>query len=198
MAKITSATKASKKEIIVLKAAQLFCTKGFNATNMRELAVALGVEAPSLYNHIGGKNELLEAICFKVADQFNNQLTQVESGNHIASKKIEAIIRFHIQMMLVNFEEVYVANRDWKHLPQPFLNDFLQQRRTYQKKLALLVEAGIKNKELKNINPHVVVLTILSAVRGLEFWQRHKKNISAATVENDMVAHLLNGLVKQK
>jgi TetR/AcrR family transcriptional regulator, cholesterol catabolism regulator len=198
MSKITSATKASKKEIIVLKAAQLFCTKGFSATNMRELAVALGVEAPSLYNHIGGKNELLEAICFKVANKFNNQIAQVESGKQTASKKIEAIIRFHIQMMLVNFEEVYVANRDWKHLPQPFLNDFLQQRRTYQKKLALLVEAGIKNKELKNINPHVVVLTILSAVRGLEFWQRHKKNISAATVENDMVAHLLNGLVKQK
>jgi TetR/AcrR family transcriptional regulator, cholesterol catabolism regulator len=196
MAKITSTTKASKKEIIVLKAAQLFCAKGFNATSMRELAVALGVEAPSLYNHIGGKNELLKELCFKVADQFNNQLAQIESSKQTVSKKIEAIIRFHIQMMLNNFEEVYVANRDWKHLAQPVLNDFLQQRRTYQKKLALLIEVAIKNKELKNINAHVAVLTILSAVRGLEFWQRNKKNISATTLENDMVAHLLNGLVK--
>jgi hypothetical protein len=36
----------------------------------------------------------------------------------------------------------------------------------------------------------------LSAVRGLEFWQHHRKNISAEVLEKDMVAHLLNGIVK--
>ena len=41
----------------------------------------------------------------------------------------------------------------------------------------------------------LLVLTILSAVRGLEFWQRHKKNISAQVLEDTMVDHLLNGIV---
>ena len=59
-----------------------------------------------------------------------------------------------------------------------------------------LVRDGIKKKELKNIHPHVAVLTILSAVRGLEFWQRHKKELAAEELENNIVNHLLNGLIK--
>ena len=59
-----------------------------------------------------------------------------------------------------------------------------------------LIEKGIEKNELKNINPYVAVLTILSAVRGLEFWQRHKKNVPQQVLEDDMVNHLLNGIVK--
>ena len=196
MAKITAAKNSSKKEVIIKKAAALFRTKGFNASSMRELALAVGVEAPSLYNHIGSKSELLQAVCFKVADEFTTQLTAAEKNKQGTLAKIETVIRFHIKMMLDEFDEVYVANRDWKHLPEPFLSNFLQQRRSYEKRLAALIEEGIKKKELKNINPYVAVLTMLSAVRGLELWQRHKKNISMQTLEDDMVNHLLNGIKK--
>lgn len=196
MAKIKPANNSSKKEVIITKAATLFRTRGFNATSMREIAAAVGVEAPSLYNHIGSKNELLQAICFKVAAAFTAQLATTENSGHNAATSIEMIIRFQIKMMLHEFDEVYVANRDWKHLPEPFLTNFLQQRRNYEKKFASIVEEGILKKELKHINPYLAVLTILSAIRGLEFWQRHKKNISAQTLQNDMVLHLLNGLKK--
>lgn len=196
MAKIKPVKNSSKKEVIIKKAAILFRTKGFNASSMRELAVAVGVEAPSLYNHIGSKGELLQAVCFKVAEAFTAQLAVAESSNGTTIDTIETIIRFQIKMMLDEFDEVYVANRDWKHLPEPFLNNFLQQRRNYEKKFAAIIEDGIKRKELKNINPYVAVLTMLSAVRGLEFWQRHKKNISAQTLQDDMVTHLLSGLKK--
>jgi AcrR family transcriptional regulator len=196
MAKIKPGKNSTKKEVIIKKASVLFRTKGFNAASMRELAVAVGVEAPSLYNHIGNKNELLHTICFKVAGEFTTHLLTVESSKETVLIKIEQIIRFHIKMMLDEFDEVFVANHEWKHLHEPFLSDFLQQRRNYEKKLVTIIEEGIKKKELKNINPYVALLTMLSAVRGLEFWQRHKKNISAGILEDDMVNHLLNGMKK--
>jgi TetR/AcrR family transcriptional regulator, cholesterol catabolism regulator len=196
MAKIKSGKNASKKDIIIKKAALLFRTKGFNAASMRELAEAVGVEAPSLYNHIGSKSELLQAICVKVANEFTTQLDETENINTGITNKIELIIRFHINMMLEEFDEVFVANHEWKHLQEPFLSNFLNQRRGYEKKLVALIEEGVKKKELKNINPYVAVLTLLSAVRGLEFWQRHKKNISTKVLEDDMVTHLLKGITK--
>ena len=196
MAKIKSGKNASKKDIIIKKAALLFRTKGFNAASMRELAEAVGVEAPSLYNHIGSKSELLQAICLKVANEFTTQLDETENINTGITNKIELIIRFHINMMLEEFDEVFVANHEWKHLQEPFLSNFLNQRRGYEKKLVTLIEEGIKKKELKNINPYVAVLSLLSAVRGLEFWQRHKKNISTKVLEDDMVTHLLKGITK--
>ena len=170
MAKIKPGKNTSKKDVIITKASSLFRTKGFNASSMRELAEAVGVEAPSLYNHIGSKSELLQAICFKVANEFNMQLTKTENQNAAVINKVEGIIRFHITMMLDKFDEVFVANHEWKHLQEPYLSNFLNQRRNYEKRLVAILEEGTREKELKNINPYVAVLTLLSAVRGLEFW----------------------------
>ncbi len=194
MAKIISSDKGTKKEVIIQKAAQLFKSKSYTAASMRELAETLGVEAPSLYNHIGSKSELLQDICFKVGNQFTSQIDKIENSPASAIKKLEAIIRFHIQTMLENFDEVYVANHEWKHLQEPFLSDFLTIRRNYEKSLTDLIEIGIQKKELKNINPYVAVLTILSAVRGLEFWQRNKKNVPQQVLEDEMVSNLLSGI----
>jgi TetR/AcrR family transcriptional regulator, cholesterol catabolism regulator len=194
MAKIPTSKNGTKKEMIIQKAALLFKSKSYTAASMRELAEALGVEAPSLYNHIGSKSELLQAICFKVGNKFTIQIEITKNSSASIITKLEAVIRFHIQMMLENFDEVYVANHEWKHLQEPYLNDFLNIRRNYEKSLAMLIELGIEQNEIKKTNPYLAVLTILSAVRGLEFWQRNKKNVSPQVLEDDMVNHLLNGI----
>jgi AcrR family transcriptional regulator len=195
MAKILPGKNSTQKEMIAKGAATLFKTKGFKATSMRAIAEVVGVEAPSLYNHIGSKTELLQLICFKVAKKFTAHLSDIENASGPVAEKIESIIRFHIQMMLENFDEVFVANHEWKHLEDTTLTNFLHQRQSYEKRLVTLIEKGINKKELRKQNAYAVVLTILSAVRGLEFWQRHKKNISAQVLEDTMVDHLLNGII---
>ncbi len=196
MAKIQTGKNISKKEVITQKAALLFKSKSYTASSMRELADMVGVEAPSLYNHIGSKSELLQAICFKIGNQFTAQIEKIKNSKGSIAAKMEAVIRFHIEIMAQNFDEVYVANHEWKHLKEPYLSEFLNIRRNYEKSLMNFIETGIERKEIKPVNPYVAVLTILSAVRGLEFWQRNKKNVSLQVLENDMVNHLLNGIVK--
>jgi AcrR family transcriptional regulator len=197
MARIISTKNTSKKDVIIKKAAFLFTKKGFASTSMRELADHIGVEASSLYNHIGSKNELLQTICFKVANDFTTQLNQIADTDLSFTQKWEQIIRFHISMMLNHYEEVFVANHEWKQLEDPFLSNFLQQRKLYESRLVEWINAGIQKKEFRNIDPHVAVLTILSAVRGLEFWHRHKKNINIKKLESAMLDHLLFGLIKK-
>ena len=194
MAKIKSGKNISKQEVIIREAAILFKTKGYSAASMRDLEVAVGVEAPSLYNHIGSKSELLQTICFKVGNEFMDYVDIVEKQSSTNAEKIATIIRFHIKMMLQDFNEIFVANHEWKHLKEPYFTDFLVLRRNYEKKLIGLIETGISNKEFKSINPYIAVITILSAVRGLEFLHRHKNNFTNQTLENDMVNHLLNGI----
>jgi TetR/AcrR family transcriptional regulator, cholesterol catabolism regulator len=196
MAKIVTGKNNTKKEVILKKAATLFKTKSFSASSMRELAEVVGVEAPSLYNHIGSKSELLQDICFRIGGQFTLQIEHISASNKKTVEKIEAVIRFHIELMAENFDEVYVANHEWKHLNEPYLSDFLNIRRNYEKSLMGFIEEGIAKNEIKAVNPYVTVLTILSAVRGLEFWQRNKKNVPLQVLENDMVNQLLYGIVQ--
>ena len=196
MAKILSSKNVSKKEVITQKAAGLFRKKGFATSSMRELAENIGVEASSLYNHIGSKNELLQTICFKVANDFTSHLNEVEKKSTRTISKLEDLIRFHISMMLLHPDEVFVANHEWKQLSEPFLSNFMNQRKSYENKWVEIIKEGIKKKEIKNINPHISMLTILSAVRSVEFWQRHKKSIAINELESNIVEHLLHGLIK--
>ena len=74
MARIQTEKDVSRKEVIIKAAAKLFREKGFKAASMRDLAVKVGVEAASLYNHIRSKSELLHDICFDVANIFIEQI----------------------------------------------------------------------------------------------------------------------------
>ena len=194
MAKIIPGKSGSKKDVITLKASTLFRKKGFPATSMRDIAESIGVEAPSLYNHIQSKNEILKEICFRIARLFTGYLEEVESGTQSNLSKTESIIRFHIAMMTEEYESVYIADHEWKHLPEPFLTDFKNQRRNYRSRLAAILQKGIDNKEISNVNPHVAVLTILSAISGVESWQRSGKKIDAKLLEENMVKILIDGL----
>lgn len=196
MAKIRPGKTSSKKEVIIEKASGLFRAKGYTAATMRDLADAVGVEAASLYNHIGSKSEILQVICFQIAGRYNKQLAAAEKLQLSKAQLIDQVIRFHIRIMLEHFDEVFVANHEWKFLKAPYLVNFLKQRRNYEKRLVAIVEDGVNKKEFKKSNSYVTVLTILSALRGLEFWLRHKKNFSARVLENDMADHLLNGMLK--
>jgi AcrR family transcriptional regulator len=188
--------KASKKELILQKAAAMFREKGFAATSMRDLAETVGIEAASLYNHIRSKNEILEAICFDVANRFNTNIEVVEADPQTSISKVERLLRFHIQQMIDHYEEVYVSDREWKHLEEPYLSNFQNQRRNYRKKFAGIIEAGIRKNEIRNIDAPTAVLIILHAVSGIESWHRSKARINAEELENNMLMIMIDGLRK--
>lgn len=184
----------SRKDIIIQKAATLFKEKGFKATSMREIADVVGVEAASLYNHIKSKNELLNIICFDVANQFIHKMDEVENTNASNLEKIETLLRFHINCMINNFEQVYVSDREWKHLDNPYLNNMQNQRRTYRKRFANIIEQGIKQNEIKKLDAATAVLIMLHAIGGIESWHRSKQKINGNQLEENMVTFLVDGL----
>lgn len=186
--------KASKKDFIVQKAASMFREKGFPATSMRDLAESVGIEAASLYNHIQSKSEILQQIISRISDDCNNHLDQLDDAGLSGLQKIESVIRFHIRMMLDRFEDYHVMINEWIHLEEQFLTSFINQRRNYVQRLERIISEGIKVKEIKSVLPYVAVLTILSAVRGLEFWHRSQKHYSPEELEENMVSYLIGGL----
>lgn len=188
--------KASKKDLITRKASAMFREKGFPATSMRDLADEVGLEAASLYNHIKSKSEILQEIIYNTANDCNVHLETLENNDMSGIKKIESLIRFHVQMMLNRFDDYCVMINEWIHLPEPYLTNFTTQRRNYVQKMESIIEEGFRNKEMKPVMPYVAMLTILSSVRGLEFWHRSSKKIPPQVMEDNMVNHLINGLKK--
>ena len=140
--------------------------------------------------------EILESICFNVANRFNTHMDEIETGNMTPIEKIETLLRFHIRQMFDNFEEVIVSDREWKHLDEPYLSNFHTQRRNYRKRFASIIEEGIRKGEIKRIDAPTAILTMLHAVNGIESWHRSTAKITATELEDNMVIIIINGLKK--
>ena len=196
MARIKTNKDISRKEVILKASAALFREKGYKAASMRDLAVKVGVEAASLYNHIRSKAELLHDICFDVANIFVENISDVEASNATPIKKIETLLRFHIQQMTDNFEEVYVADREWRYLTEPYLSNYQNQRRSYRRRFAAIIEDGIKAGEINKIDASTAVLILLHAVSGIESWHRSKQKISGEELAENMLTILIEGVKK--
>ena len=172
----------------------MFREKGFPAASMRDLAEAVGIEAASLYNHIQSKSEILQEIIFRTANDCNVHLESVDSSSLTYTKKLESLIRFHVQMMMTRFDDYCVMINEWIHLTEPYLTNFTTQRRNYVQRMEAIIQQGVRNKEMRPVLPYVAMLTILSSVRGLEFWHRSGKRITPQEMEDNMVNHLIGGL----
>ncbi len=196
MGRIKTDNNHTRREVIIANAAILFKEKGFKAASMRELADVVGVEAASLYNHIHSKSELLHIICFEVANRYMQTMDEIELEATTSIQKIEKLLRFLITGMVLQYDEVYVSDREWKHLSEPYLSNFQSQRRTFRKRFAAIIELGIKKKEIKKIDAPTAVLILLHAVSGIESWHRSKVKINGKELEENMIAILVGGLKK--
>lgn len=194
MAKIKTTKNNSKREIIIVQAAKLFKEKGYKAASMRELATAVGVEAASLYNHIDSKNDLLNAICMNVADRYTSFIDNIENEQLTAIDKFEKLLRFHVKEMLVNYEEVYVTDHDWRNMEEPHLSEYREMRRNYRKRFAAIVQRGIDEKEIKPIDANTIVMISINAIGAVDQWHRIVHKVNSKDLEDNIVTILVDGI----
>ena len=188
-------TQNRRAEIIEI-AAKLFKIKGFTATTMRDIAEQVGMEAASMYNHIKSKDEILQAICFKISNEYISQLNAIENQIKSPVEKIKELIRLHVRIIITDIDSISVANNEWKHLSEEALTVFKDARRDYEQRFATIIEAGIAAGELQPINISVALFTILSAVRWVELWYKNEREISPEILEENIISLLMNGLQK--
>ena len=196
MARIQTEKDVSRKEVILKASAKLFLEKGYKAASMRDLAVKVGVEAASLYNHIRSKAELLHDICFNVANVFFEHINTVEASVDTPLTKLEILLRFHIKQMINNYEEVYVSDREWRYLADPYLSNFQNQRRSYRKRFAAIIQSGIEQGQINKIDASTAVLVILHAISGIDSWHRSTHKVSGEELEENIVTILIEGFKK--
>ena len=66
------------KQKILDKALELFSTQGYDSVSVGEIAKAVGIKAPSLYNHFLGKQAIFDAIVESTAAQYEADTDKID------------------------------------------------------------------------------------------------------------------------
>lgn len=192
--------RSKKKEQLESTATSLFQERGYAATSMRDMAQALGMEAASLYSHIKSKEEILQNICFRMADRFfatmESELLEAELLS--ASEKLERAIVAHIKVITEDCPASAVFFTEWRHLSEPFLSDFLQMRNRYEGIFHQILKEGIASGEFVELDEKFAVLTILSALNWTHQWFKPSGPQTAEEIGHRLARTMLNGLRKRK
>lgn len=160
-------SRKSKKQIILEEAAVLFNEMGYSATSMNDIASRIGVKAPSLYNHIKSKQEILSILLLSVANKFYKGITTATETKDSFRLKLKKIIQMHIKVATENQNITALITQDWKHLEEPSLSKFLKIRADYQKMLRAVISEGMDSGELKPANLEITLNVILSSLRWI-------------------------------
>lgn len=184
-----------RKLEIISVASTLFKEKGYSAVTMRDIAKAMGIKAASLYNHIKNKEEILTFIIISLAEEFIEGLDMVKDSNENCEEKLKQIISLHVDITSRNTNGMASLNNDWMHLKDR-LDDYLVVRVEYENTFRDIIKEGIKNNEIKNLNPDIMLFSILSTLRSLYIWIPQKEEMDSALLAFNLSEVLLKGINK--
>lgn len=187
----------SRKEQIIVTAAQLFKQKGYAASSMRDIALVLNMEAASLYHHIKSKEEILELICFTMAQKFLAAVAEVNDIYFNAEERLRKAILHHVEIITEDINKSAVFLREWRSLPENSLKDFMLLRNHYESEFTHIIENGMQEDIFENVDKKFAVLSILSSVNWINEWYQADGNMNAEEIAKKISDFVMGGLRKK-
>jgi AcrR family transcriptional regulator len=99
------------REQLLWAALELFGTRGFHATSMKDLATAAGVSPPSIYNHFSSKESLLVAALVECLLQFQASVVDPDDETLPSLLRLEGLVRRHVALQTKRTAHVRVVDR---------------------------------------------------------------------------------------
>jgi AcrR family transcriptional regulator len=187
----------NRKEQIVETAALLFKQKGYASTTMRDLASELGIEAASIYHHIKSKEELLESICFHMANKFISNAKEVNDIYFNADQKLRLVIKLHVETITQNQDQSAVFLSEWRNLSEPRLTLFKQLRQQYENQFTIILMEGENEDIFDQVDKKFAVLSILSTINFINEWYKPDGKMNAAEIAERLSNFIMGGLRKR-
>ncbi|WP_370898613.1 TetR/AcrR family transcriptional regulator [Chryseobacterium gossypii] len=182
-----------KQKKILEVAIELFKEKSYLGSSVRDLATKLNIKAASLYAHIRSKEEILEWICFGIAQEFFDELQEVKNTEIAPKDKLNLFIDKHLSVVLKNRDVTHIYSNEWKHLEER-LPEFIELRKKYQLEVEELISGIYKAENWELKSPTFTTRFILHTLNNSYFW--FKRNAGSTSEINDEIRNkILYGLL---
>ncbi|MEM6397748.1 MAG: TetR/AcrR family transcriptional regulator [Bacteroidota bacterium] len=185
---------SDRKQEIIDVAAALIRKRGYTAVSMRMLAKGVGMKAASLYNHISSKQEILEEIVLGIAQRFTDGMVAAQQSNDDPIAQIKQIIALHIELTLESTTNMEVMQNNWMYLEGQSMADYKKSRNAYEEDLRHIIKAGIAQGSIRDMNPELLIYSLLSPLRYLYIWFPRQEGMDAERLKEDLTSVLLGGI----
>lgn len=95
------------KRRILNKALELFAAKGYDSVSVGEIAGAVGIKAPSLYNHFSGKQAIFDAIVESTAAQYEADTGKIDIHVENAARDVPVFAEITAEGLFEKVRQIF-------------------------------------------------------------------------------------------
>jgi AcrR family transcriptional regulator len=153
-------------------AVTLFDEQGYSGTRMSDIASRLGMQAPSLYNHVPSKQELLREVMFTNMELMLEEHHLAVASTPAVVDKLRRAMEAHVRHCARYRAEMRISTREVPSLEEPARGRLLQLRSDYSHVWVALLDQGVAEGEFKVRHTHLAANALIQMGVGVALWIR--------------------------
>jgi len=156
---------------ILAAASRLFQERGLESTTMSRLAAEVGLKQSSLYYYFPNRDAVVAALVAQANVVPLELVDGIIADGGSAAASLYRFVRGDVEALCAlpfDINEIHrVAMRDRQRFAE-----YWKERRRLERRLASVIEHGIAAGELRQVDPRLTALTIMSNDEGVQNWYR--------------------------
>lgn len=159
------------REAIRIASIELFASKGFEATGIRDIARDVGLTPGAIYHYIGSKEDLLlEILRDGITALTRNANAALAAADDTAAARLTGLVAVHVTTHCEIQLEALVADQELKSLNDANRRRIVKLRDRYERLWKQVLEEGIESGEFVIPQPGVCRLALLQMCTGVVNW----------------------------
>lgn len=183
------------RDDILDAAADIFSTKGFDATSMQDIANAVNLQKASLYYHFSSKQDILYALLNQALSLLINSLEKVIDAPLSPEEKLRRAMVAYLEIIAGQQNLAAVLLLEHRSLDPDLRAKHIYQRDRFERIWRDLVLDGIQSGVFYCHDPSLVGRAILGILNWTVTWYRKEGPCSSEEIANHFSSLLLNGLL---
>jgi AcrR family transcriptional regulator len=182
-------------------ALEAFYRKGYHGTSLREIADAVGIKVPSLYNYISSKQQLLFDLMSQVMqDLMLKTVDAVRRAGPSPNDQLQAVIRAFILYNIGHPHEAAVSDAELRALNRGNLKSIIKLRDEFDAIFSDIILRGIDNGTFAAGDVPMIKSSILTVCARIYVWYRpaglHAPDEVASVISDYLIKGLMGGTAK--
>ena len=185
------------KDEILTAAAQIFRQKGFHASSMQDIAVAVNLQKASLYHHVSSKQEILLALLDRALDLLTEHIEPISCHPAPADVKLRQAMSTYLQDMLDYRDLASVLLLEHRSLEPQYNARHIPRRDRFERLWRDMIQEGIDQGIFTATDPALASRYLLGILNWTITWYRPDGSLTPGELSAQFSDLFLDGLLRR-
>ncbi|URM96830.1 MULTISPECIES: TetR/AcrR family transcriptional regulator [Actinomadura] len=183
---------------IVDQAMRLFAERGYEGTTLQDVADAVGLSRPNLYNYVKSKEELLVAMVTATTESAVSSLREVRQRTDLdPTEKLRMLVRDLVMRRAEQPTQFRTLDRSEQALPREIAEKHLEGRRAVLHEVTAVIEEGVRAGRFRPVDARITALSIIGMCNWVAWWFHPSPGHPAEPVAEQIAANAVAMVVRE-